>query len=409
MLGSVDGNSGFIPARDGGDKELRALYRIARLLQDDDRPTLDVIAEVLAVVPSGWRFPHILRARVFFRDLEVRSPGFQPTPWVQSARFATRNGDVGGIDVCYLEERPSASEGPFLAEERNLIDSLADILRSHFQHVTALEALHQAHHDLEVMVLERTAQLEEANRSFEQQVVEHRRDQARIEEYQRRLQKVASELSLTEARQRRVIAQELHDQIGQALAFIRMKIMRFRGDAVFCGFESSIEDILRLLTQTINSTRSLTFEISPPVLYELGLASALEWLGERLGSAHEIPIDVSADESLDALPDDMRIVLFQAVRELVVNAIKHADPQRVTIRGGVSDHGVRVVVSDDGRGFDVGQVREAGVDGMTFGLFSIRERLAYMGGHMDIESTLGEGTSVALITPLGGTPGEVRP
>ena len=188
-----------------------------------------------------------------------------------------------------------------------------------------------------------------------------------------------------------------------------MRVVRFQGDAVFCGFEDSIQEILRLLTQTINSTRSLTFEISPPVLYELGLGAALEWLGERLGESHGIPVAVTADEAINALPDDTRVVLFQAVRELLVNAIKHADARWVTVTAGLREGEAAVVVSDDGRGFDVGRVREAGVDGMTFGLFSIRERLTYLGGCMLVESRPGEGTSVTLTTPMGRSEREGRP
>ena len=228
-----------------------------------------------------------------------------------------------------------------------------------------------------------------------------------VETYQRQLRRLASELTLTEARQRRIIAGELHDHIGQALAFVRMRLIRLCGDAVFSGFEDSVAEILQVVEQAINSTRSLTFQISPPVLYDLGLGAGLEWLGERLGAEHGLPVSVRADSSIDAVADNTRILLFQAVRELLLNAIKHAAARKVVVTAEARGGAVVVVVSDDGCGFDVAQATAAEADAMTFGLFSIRERLEYLGGSMTVDSRPGSGTSVTLVTPLRPFPEEV--
>jgi signal transduction histidine kinase len=229
---------------------------------------------------------------------------------------------------------------------------------------------------------------------------EHPTTEEQVKEYQRQLRRLASELILTEARQRRIIAGELHDHIGQALAFIRMHLARLRGDAVFSGFESSIAEILQLVDQAINSTRSLTFQISPPVLYELGLSAALEWLGEQLGVEHGPAVSVRADRAIDTLADDARVLLFQTVRELLVNAIKHAAPRHVVVTADVRGTEVVVVVSDDGCGFDVARADVVDADDMTFGLFSIRERLEYLGGSMAVDSHPGSGTSVTVRAPF---------
>ena len=406
-MNPVDESSGLRDAT-GGSTGLLVLSRVARILQDEDRPRLALLGEVIDALPGGWQRPGNVRFRIHHGDLDIRTPGFTHSASTQSVRFTTDDGTSGALDVSHLEERPAASDGPFHDEERALATALAELLRSYFQHATTLDAARRARDDLAAEVRLRTAQLDRAKWSLDRQDFEHRQAQERIEKYQRELRKLASELSLAEARQRRVIAQELHDQIGQALAFTRMRVVRLRGDAVFCGFEDTIGEILRLLGQAINSTRSLTFEISPPVLYELGLASALDWLAERLAGAHHIAIEVAADARLDALPDDTRVLLFQAVRELLVNAIKHADPTTVTVTAQLTGDEVRVVVADDGRGFDAGRVRETGVDGMTFGLFSIRERLTYFGGHMVVESGAGRGTSVTLTTPMGQPPSEAE-
>lgn len=343
------------------------LQETVRILQDESQPIRELMADVVRQLPPAWQYPEITGARVFFRDMDVRSPNFRPTEWMQSVRFTTLTGEQGGVDVCYLEERPQAADGPFLEGERALLNSLAQMLRSHFQHVAALEALRQAHDDLEAQVRLRT--------------------------------RLASELSLSEARQRRIIAGELHDHIGQALAFIRVRLSRLQGDAVFSGFEDTLADIMRLVEQAINSTRSLTFQISPPVLYELGLQAGLEWLGDQLGQEHDVNLRVDADGAVDDLPDDTRVVLFQAARELIVNAIKHAGPRHIVVSAALSGGEATVSVVDDGSGFDVARLNTSGAEMTTFGLFSIRERLDYLGGSMTIESRPGSGTSVILRAP----------
>jgi signal transduction histidine kinase len=229
---------------------------------------------------------------------------------------------------------------------------------------------------------------------------EHLTPEEQLQAYQRQLRRLASELTLTEARQRRIIAGELHDHIGQTLAFIRMRLTRLRGDAVFSGFEDSIAGILRLVDQAINSARSLTFQISPPVLYELGLGAALEWLGEQLSAEHGVEVRVNAERAIDRLAGDTRVLLFQAIRELLVNAIKHAAPREVVVTANVEGDEAVVVVSDDGCGFDVARAETFAADAMTFGLFSIRERLEYLGGSIAVDSRPGSGTSVTLRTPV---------
>lgn len=387
-------------------KELTALHRTARTLQDDRRSPGDLISDVLCLLPPAWQYPEITGARIFFENLSVQSSNFQHTDWMQSSSFTTRTGEVGGIEICYLEERPSAVEGPFLKEERDLINSLAEMLRSYFQQTTALRALEQAKEELEAKVHLRTQQLEEANESLRRQVVQYRRAQEEIEGYQRKLQRLASELSLSEARHRRAIAQELHDHIGQALAFIRMRVTRFSGDAVFCGFEDSISEIIRLIDQAMNSTRSLTFEISPPILYELGLSSALEWLAEQFEKGHSLAVAVHANRAIDRLPEDTRVVLFHAVQELLVNTVKHSGARGAAVRAEMRGGEVVVSVSDDGCGFDVVRANTASADRMTFGLFSIRERLEVLGGSMTLDSKPGSGTTITLVTPAEGPPRE---
>ncbi|HVP06573.1 MAG TPA: sensor histidine kinase, partial [Candidatus Acidoferrum sp.] len=383
-------------------KELTALHATARILQESARPVQDVMNDIVALLPPAWQFPDITSARIRFQDREAKTPGFAEAPWRQSARFITDDGTEGVIDVFYRQPRPPADEGPFLKEERDLIDSLAEMLRSYFDHVIADESLRRAHADLERLVDARTAELRQANAALESQIAEYRKAELRIARYQMQLRRLASELSLAEARERRTIASDLHDHIGQALAFIKMNVSQFRGDAIFCGFEDRIDQILSLLNQTIQYTRNLTFEISPPILYELGLQAALEWLGDQFQKKQNMPVEIVTAHQLDKCDDDIQVTLFKSVQELLTNAVKHAHAGRVKVLIDRNEREIQIVVTDDGCGFDTSILDADATNRDVFGLFNIRERLNYFGGRMNVVSGPGRGTEVTLLAPCGG-------
>ena len=386
-------------------KELTALHRTARLLQDAERPARAILGEIVAFLPDAWQYPQLAGARIRLPGEELASPAFRETPWMQRVDFTVRGRDGapagGSLEVCYLAERPAADEGPFLSEERDLIASLAEMLRAYLQHREADAALRLAHEGLERQVRERTAELEGANAALEAEIADHRRARLEIERYQRQLRRLATELSLAEERERRAIAADLHDHLGQALAFVKMRLASFAGDAVFCGFESEVAGIVDLVDQAIRYTRTLTCEISPPVLYELGLAPALEWLAEQAAARHALRVEFRAADGLPPLPQEMRVMLFKSAHELLANVARHAGATRVRIALQRQDDQLCLEVADDGRGFAPGRIAEAAADDDAgFGLFSIRERLRHLGGSLEVRSAPGEGAIVALLVPL---------
>lgn len=220
-----------------------------------------------------------------------------------------------------------------------------------------------------------------------------------IRAYQRQLRRLASELSLAEARERREIASDLHDHIGQALAYISQKLVILQGNAVFSGMEEDIDEIQTILEQTIRYTRDLTVEISPPVLYELGLPSAIDWLAERAGHRHNLNVVSSQSGRAGSVSDDIKVFLFKAIQELITNTAKHASAKRVDIAIKWKANGIAIEVRDDGCGFDTASFQNGLSPDCCFGLFSIRERLSYIGGSMDIDSAPGKGTRVTIQTP----------
>jgi two-component system, NarL family, sensor histidine kinase UhpB len=208
-----------------------------------------------------------------------------------------------------------------------------------------------------------------------------------------RLRSLASELTLSEERTRRKIAQTLHDDLGQILALARMKISAARNLPKDEAMEKIVQELHDMLSLAIKETRSLMMEISPPVLHDLGLPAAIDWMAERITSEHGIAIETTKMGDFSDLEEDLRIVLYQMTRELLTNIIKHSGARHVIVNVERDEHAIGIRVKDDGEGFDVGAAG-APTDDSGFGLFSIRERLKSYNGELHIESRKGKGTTV---------------
>ena len=221
-----------------------------------------------------------------------------------------------------------------------------------------------------------------------------------IRTYQEQLQSLASELSLTEERERRRLGTDLHDHIGQALAISKIKLGVLQKSITAEKQAKSLGEVRELIDQMIQDTRSLTFELSLPVLYELGFEAAVEWFARQVRSQHGLKVDVQKDMLPIPMDDEIKVLLFRSVRELMLNIVKHAQAHnaRVTIRR-ESDE-VSIAVEDDGIGIrDQRQDSKLKSNG-GFGLFSIRERLRYLGGQVQVEPGRARGTRITLVVPL---------
>jgi signal transduction histidine kinase len=207
-------------------------------------------------------------------------------------------------------------------------------------------------------------------------------------------------LALAEERERRRIATALHDEVGQALALARLKLGELAGASPRQEFTALVQAIYEMVAQILQRTRSLTFELSPPVLYELSFEDALGWLVEQFQKQHPICWEFLADHLPERLPDDVRVTLFHAVRELLFNVVKHAHAGIVTVVVECDPGEVRIRVEDDGVGFAADELwsNPRAMDG--FGLFSVRERLESLGGRLEIDSRVGGGTRATLAAPL---------
>jgi PAS domain S-box-containing protein len=212
------------------------------------------------------------------------------------------------------------------------------------------------------------------------------------------LRTLTTELTLTEERERHRMATYLHDVIGQTLALCRIKIRGLERSAPPEELTAPLNEVRELVDLSIRNTRSLTFELCPPILYELSFEAAVGWLAEEFHQQHGILFEVTDDGQPKPLNEEMRTILFQALREIFVNVIKHAGARRADVSIARDADHIRVVVHDDGAGFEMEKLARPGTGG--FGLFNIRERLKYLGGVMEITSSPGAGTRVAVSAPL---------
>jgi signal transduction histidine kinase len=154
------------------------------------------------------------------------------------------------------------------------------------------------------------------------------------------------------------------------------------------------------LEGAIDMTRRLAVDLSPPVLASEGLADTLFWLRTQLQERHNLTLEVAAEHAFYIANADMRVLLFQAIRELLFNVVKHAGVNHARVEITDQEGHMVIRVIDEGHGFDVAQLEDRIEQEGGFGLFSVRERIALFGGRMEIDSAPGQGTRVTIYTPI---------
>ncbi len=214
------------------------------------------------------------------------------------------------------------------------------------------------------------------------------------------LRNISSELVLAEERTRREISLDLHDGIGHALVAIKRKIRDLERWERDPAKRESYTEIRTIVDSTIDQTRTMTSRLSPPLLYDLGLTIALKALAEDIFENTDARFRVMGNVKPLSLPVDIRVTLYQIVRELLFNIYKHSGASRFVVLLFQSETRVRVRVRDNGVGFRAEELKPKRRLSSGRGLFSIRERLTHFGGSLDIESAPGKGTSVTVTLPV---------
>ncbi len=249
-----------------------------------------------------------------------------------------------------------------------------------------LSLLVSRYFNLTKLVAERTEHLASANK----QLLSHRE----------KLQALTSELFLIEERERRKLASDLHDSISQSLSLSMLELSSLTKSKIAEEIQEQASRIRKRLDQTLQSTRNLTYQLCPPLLYQAGLGPALVQLADEFQTHHEFTVAFKETGSSQSLVEEIRYFLFRATRELLVNITKHAQASQVEIALTWEENSIRIQVSDDGVGFAKQETRTHLSDQGGYGLFGLRERAGRMGGKLDIQSIPGQGTIVSLTIPL---------
>jgi len=220
-------------------------------------------------------------------------------------------------------------------------------------------------------------------------------------EYQAQLKSLVSELSLTDEHERHRIASELHDRISQSLAASKLKLEMLRQSVAGKELRNVLNEICGSLGGMITETTSLASDLSSPVLYELGFEIAVaDYLSKEIEKKHEIETEFRDDGQSKPLDDDIRLLLFHNVQELLVNVAKHSQATKVIASIDRVGSQIRITIEDDGVGFDPAEAMSQAIARSKFGLFGIRTKLAHLGGHLEIESAPGCGCKVTIMAPL---------
>jgi PAS domain S-box-containing protein len=347
-------------------KELTALHNAAHVLQQERVDTASVLRELAELLPPAFQYPEITAARVSLGPVEAATAGFASSPSALRADYMTANEQPCIIEVIYTAERPPAAEGPFLADERRLVNTLADMLRAAYDRRQAEERLRQTTKQLRALSASlRSAREEEAVR----------------------------------------IAREIHDELGAVLSSLRWdleevsEVVSEAADAPrLAALRQKIAGMMGLTDAAVNTVRRIASELRPVALDDLGLEEAIEWQADQF--RERTGIVVMCDIRLEGveLSPEQSTAVFRIFQEALTNVLRHARATRVDVALKREFGRLTLTVSDDGRGITA----EERMGAQTLGLLGMRERANLVGGELDIKGIAGRGTTVTVrVTAVG--------
>lgn len=232
-------------------------------------------------------------------------------------------------------------------------------------------------------------------------VTERRQSEERILAYQEKLKNMNSKLTFAEEKERKFIAEALHDGLGQILAIVKIKLTSILHEISMLKVNEVIQESVVMIEEAIKETKSLTYDLSPPILYELGLQAAINWKLSKINNDYGLRttfIDKLVDHPLN---NDLNILLYHIISELLNNIIKHAKANTVSIQLSKDQNNIYLSVKDDGIGFNI--IKDSPMAYTGFGLFNVYERLESVQGLMEIDSCVGKGSEIMIQIPLLNT------
>ena len=227
-----------------------------------------------------------------------------------------------------------------------------------------------------------------------------RRRTKALEEERDKVHQLATALTEAEQEERQRIAHILHDDLQQILFGIELSLRQLRqlldGDEA----ENMLDEVRKMLSEAMESARTLSVELSPPVLDADNVGLLLEWLALHMQERHQLRIALDVKGHVHLPRKELRVLLFHVAREMLFNVVKHAGVDRAEVEAIQDEDYLRLKVTDRGQGFDPSVLTAA--HGTGFGLATLRDRLQLVGGRLEVNSAPGEGTTAVAVVPLDG-------
>ncbi|MFD2528063.1 PAS domain-containing sensor histidine kinase [Polaribacter marinaquae] len=222
-----------------------------------------------------------------------------------------------------------------------------------------------------------------------------------INEYQSSLQKLTTELTLIEEKQKKEIASNIHDHLSQSLVISKMKINELKGNSKLEEIFEDLDFIETHIVDALENSRKITFELSPPALYQLGIIDTLYWLFENIENTYKIKCEIITNLDFVELDEASSILLYRSIQEVANNALKYAQASIITLEINKTNLGFWFVIKDNGVGFNTSKLKNLkNYSGSGFGLFTVQERIANINGVFSITSEKNLGTTVNFFIPL---------
>jgi signal transduction histidine kinase len=337
-------------------KELNCLYGISDLVVKPGISLNEIFQGVVDIIPQSWQHPEITCARIIFKDQEFTTKKFKDATWKQTCDINIHGETIGTLEVCYLEQRPKCQEGPFLAEERLLINAIAERLE---------------------WIIER------------QQAEEH-------------IHILTQELIKAQENERLKISRDLHDKVAQDLSTLKIAFETLFNDetALPSGLRQKVLETSRTLQSTITAVRDLAYDLRPPGLDDIGLIPALSMFCEEFTEKSGVKVDFqSAGMKNLQLDPDSEINLYRLVQEGLNNIGKHANAREATIKLFGASPNIILRIEDGGKGFDMEAWERTKDSEKRMGLRSMQERVSLLHGKMMIQSRPRVGTQIFVKIP----------
>ncbi|MEI9810851.1 MAG: PAS domain S-box protein [Bacteroidota bacterium] len=340
-------------------KELTTLYQVSQVFQSEKRSVLEILQEVVSILPSGWQHQDITAARILFGDMEFKTPNFGTAFHKQTSAFPIPDGKKGEIEIIYLQPRPPESEDAFLAEERNLINMVGEMLRIY------LARQHGA----------------EVNKKMEQEMLRQKIQEQKI---------ITRAVLNAEEKERNKIGRELHDNVNQILASTKLFIKMAEEKDVTGGNEL-LNRSAKLVDAAIQEIRSLSQSQVTP-LKMIDLEELIQTLVDRLDDSTSVKTTFTYEKDRD-VDDELKLNIYRIVQEQINNILKYAEATAITIRVNADNGFFHVLIADNGKGFDP-ETKRKGI-----GISNMINRVESFNGELNIISSPGNGCKIEIKIP----------